>query len=47
MFRIDEIVALYGIQEWNNDAMFLGVNLGNGGDAVNEFWMVDARCVGV
>lgn len=26
-----------GVQEWKNDAMFLWVNLGNGGDVVNDF----------
>jgi hypothetical protein len=26
-----------GVQEWKNDAMFLWVNLGHGGDVVNEF----------
>jgi hypothetical protein len=26
-----------GVQEWKNDALFLWVNLGNGGDVVNDF----------
>ena len=26
-----------GVQEWENDALFLWVNLGNGGDVVNDF----------
>lgn len=26
-----------GVQEWQNDALFLWVNLGNGGDVVNDF----------
>jgi hypothetical protein len=35
-----------GVQEWKNDAMFLWVNLGNGGDVVNEF-LDDGRKVRV
>lgn len=26
-----------GVQEWQNDALFLWVNLGAGGDVVNDF----------
>lgn len=26
-----------GVQEWQNDALFLWVNLGKGGDVVNDF----------
>lgn len=26
-----------GVQEWQNDALFLWVNLGNGGDVINDF----------